>query len=78
MEGLFSDSRLEELEKKIDALVTNYKGVKTEKERLSVKVESLEEENRDLKQKLAEIQSEKEIVMKKVKSILEKVEMIEG
>jgi chromosome segregation ATPase len=78
MEGLFSDNRLGELEEKIDALVTNYKGIRAEKEKLAGKVESLEAENRELKQKMTEIQSEKEIVMHKVKSILEKVEKIEG
>jgi len=78
MEGLFSDNRLGELEEKIDALVANYKGVKAEKEKLAMKIESLEVENRELKQKMTEIESEKEIVMRKVKSILEKVEKIEG
>jgi chromosome segregation ATPase len=78
MEGLFTDNRLGELEEKIDALVTNYKGIRAEKEKLAGKIESLEAENRELKQKMAEIQKEKEIVMHKVKSILEKVEKIEG
>jgi septal ring factor EnvC (AmiA/AmiB activator) len=78
MEELFSDNKLGELEEKIDALVTNYKGVKAEKEKLATKVGSLEAENRELKQKMTEIQSGKEIVMRKVKSILDKVEKIEG
>jgi len=78
MEGLFSDNKLGELEEKIDALVTNYKGIRAEKEKLAGKVEALEGENRELKRKMAEIQSEKEIVMQKVKSILDKVEKIEG
>ena len=78
MEELFSDNKLGELEEKIDALVTNYKGIKAEKEKLATKVGSLEAENRELKQKMTEIQSGKEIVMRKVKSILDKVEKIEG
>ena len=78
MEGLFTDNKLGELEEKIDALVTNYKGIRAEKEKLAGKVEALEGENRELKLKMAEIQSEKEIVMQKVKSILDKVEKIEG
>ena len=78
MEDLFSDNKLGELEEKIDALVTNYKGIKAEKEKLATKVGSLEAENRELKQKMTEIQSGKEIVMRKVKSILDKVEKIEG
>ena len=78
MEGLFGDNKLGELEEKIDALVTNYKGVKAEKEKLAAKINSLEAENRELKEKMTEIQGQKEIVMRKVKSILEKVEKIEG
>ncbi|HVN25880.1 MAG TPA: cell division protein ZapB [Syntrophorhabdales bacterium] len=78
MEGLFGDNKLGELEEKIDALVSSYKGIKGEKEKLAARIGSLEVENRELKQKMAEIQSEKEIVMRKVKSILEKVEKIEG
>jgi len=58
--------------------VTNYKGVKAEKEKLAAKINSLEAENRELKEKMTEIQGQKEIVMRKVKSILEKVEKIEG
>jgi septal ring factor EnvC (AmiA/AmiB activator) len=78
MEDLFGDNKLGELEEKIDALVTNYKGIKAEKEKLATKVGSLEAENRELKQKMTEIQSGKEIVMRKVKSILDKMEKIEG
>ncbi len=78
MEGLFGDNKLGELEEKIDALVASYRDIKGEKEKLAARIGSLEAENRDLKQKMTEIQSEKEIVMRKVKSILEKVEKIEG
>ncbi|MBP1729990.1 MAG: hypothetical protein H6Q55_419 [Deltaproteobacteria bacterium] len=78
MEGLFSDSKLGELEDKIDALVSNYRGVKAEKEKLSSRIASLETENRELKQRMTDIQHEKEIIMQKVKGILEKVEKIEG
>ena len=39
MEGLFSDSKLGELEDKIDALVSNYRGVKAEKEKLCKQLE---------------------------------------
>jgi len=78
MEELFGDNKLGELEEKIDALVVSYRGIKGEKEKLAAKIDSLETENRELKKKMAEIQSEKELVMRKVKSILEKVEKIEG
>jgi chromosome segregation ATPase len=78
MESILSENRLGELEEKIDALVANYKGVKAEREKLATRIESLEAENLELKQKMTEIQGEKEVVMRKVKSILEKVEKIEG
>ncbi len=78
MEGLFSDSRLGELEAQIDALVASYKGVRAEKEKLTIKIESLEAENKELKQKMTEMEGEKELVMRKVKAILDKVEKIEG
>jgi chromosome segregation ATPase len=78
MEGLFSDNKLGELEEKIDALVANYRSIKIEKEKLAARIDSLESENRDLKQKMTDIQSEKELVMRKVKSILDKMDKIEG
>ncbi len=78
MEGLFSDNKLGELEEKIDALVANYRGIKLEKEKLVAKIDSLEAENRELKQKMTDMQNDKELVTRKVKSILEKMEKIEG
>lgn len=73
-----SDNRLGELEEKIDALVSVYKGMRSEKDKLSGRIESLEKENRELKQKMTDIQAEKEVIMQKVKAIIEKVEKIEG
>ena len=78
MEGLFSDNKLGELEEKIDALVASYRGIKNEKEKLAARIESLETENRELKQKMTEMHNEKELVMRKVKSILDKMEKIEA
>ena len=78
MEGLFSDNKLGELEEKIDALVASYRGIKIEKEKLAGRINALETENRELKQKMTEMQNEKELVTRKVKSILDKMEKIEG
>ena len=77
MEDLFSDNRLGRLEEKIEGLIGTFKQVRDEKDNLLKKLESLESENRELKSKMAEIQSEKELVLQKVKGILEKIEQIE-
>jgi chromosome segregation ATPase len=78
MDSILSDNKLGELEEKIDALVLNYRGAKAEKDKLSGRIEALEKENRELKQKMTDIQAEKEVIMQKVKTIIEKVEKIEG
>jgi chromosome segregation ATPase len=77
MEDLFSDNRLGRLEEKIEGLLGTFKQVRDEKDILVKKLESLESENRELKSKMAEIQSEKELVLQKVKGILDKIEQIE-
>jgi septal ring factor EnvC (AmiA/AmiB activator) len=77
MEDLFSDNRLGRLEEKIEGLIGTFKQVRDEKDNLLKKLESLESENRELKSKMAEIQSEKELVLQKVKGILDKIEQIE-
>jgi len=77
MEDLLSDNRLGRLEEKIEGLIGTFKQVRDEKDNLLKKLESLESENRELKSKMAEIQSEKELVLQKVKGILDKIEQIE-
>lgn len=77
MEDLFSDNGLGRLEEKIEGLIGTFKQVRDEKDNLLKKLESLESENRELKSKMAEIQSEKELVLQKVKGILDKIEQIE-
>ena len=77
MEDLFSDNRLGRLEEKIEGLLGTFKQVRDEKDNLVKKLESLESENRELKSKMAEIQGEKELVLQKVKGILDKIEQIE-
>ena len=78
MEQLFSDNRLGELEEKIDVLLSAYKGMREEKEGTVSRIESLEAENRELKEQVAKVESEKDLVMQKVKGILEKIQKIEA
>ena len=59
MEQLFSDNRLGELEEKIDLLLSTYKGMREEKEGDVRRIESLEAENRELKELVARVESEK-------------------
>ena len=78
MEQLFSDNRLGELEEKIDLLLGTYKGMREEKEGNVRRIESLEAENTELRELVAKVESEKDLVMQKVKSILEKIQKIEA
>ncbi len=78
MEQLFSDNRLGELEEKIDVLLSAYKGMQEEKGGSVARIESLEAENRELKELVARVESEKDLVMQKVKGILEKIQKIEA
>ncbi len=77
MEELFGDNKLGELEEKIDVLLSDLRGMREEKEGLAGRIESLEAENRELKEQVARVESEKDLVMQKVKGILEKIEKIE-
>ncbi len=74
---LFSDNKIDELEKKIEMLIKNYKTYKEEKEQLSIRLQTLENENRELKQKLDETATERKLVLEKVMGILEKVESVD-
>ena len=78
MEDLFGDNKLGELEEKIDALLKTYTGIREEKADLAAKVASLEAENRELKERIAKTESEKETVMQKVKGILDKLQRMEA
>lgn len=74
---LFSDNKIDELEKKIEMLIKNYKTFKEEKEQLSTKLQALESENRELKKRLDETANERKLVLEKVMGILEKVESVD-
>ncbi len=78
MEELFADNRLTDLEEKIDALLDAYKRVREERENLAARVEALEAEGMTLKERLATAESERDMVMRKIKGILEKIEQIEA
>jgi regulator of replication initiation timing len=78
MEQLFSDNKLGELEEKIDVLLSAYKDMREEKESTVSRIESLEAENRELKELVAKVEGEKDLVMQKVKGILEKIQKIEA
>jgi len=78
MEELFGASKLGELEEKIDVLLRTYTGLREEKDRLAARVESLETENRELREQGEKAGGEKDLVMQKVKNILEKIQKIEA
>ena len=78
MEQLFTDNRLGELEEKIDVLLSAYKDMREQKESTAARIESLEAENRELKEQVARVEGEKDLVMQKVKGILEKIQKIEA
>ncbi len=77
MEELFSNNKLGELEEKVDALIQTYRGIREEKIGLMERITALEAENRELKEQMSKIHDDRNVVMQKVKGILEKIEQIE-
>ena len=77
MEDLFGDNKLGRLEEKIEDLLKNYAELKDERRSLTGRIESLESENRELKEQMARAENEKTVIMQKVKGILDKIEQIE-
>jgi predicted nucleic acid-binding Zn-ribbon protein len=78
MEGLFTDNQLDKLEEKIESILHMYTGLKDEKVALSDRIQSLESENQDLKERVDRAESEKDVIMQKVKGILNKIEQLEA
>jgi regulator of replication initiation timing len=78
MEEIFGDNKLGELEEKIDVLLGAYAGLREENEGLATRVESLEAENRGLREQTLKAEGEKDVIMQKVKGILEKIRKIEA
>jgi len=74
---LFSESRIVELEEKIDNLINGYLAMKEAHDKMLGKLKSLEAENADLKEKVSAVRSEREVIIDKVTKLLEKVEKVE-
>jgi septal ring factor EnvC (AmiA/AmiB activator) len=78
MEGLFGDSQLGKLEEKIEGLLQSYAGLKGERKTLTGRIESLEAENRELQERVSRAENERDVIMQKVKGILNKIEQLEA
>jgi hypothetical protein len=74
---IISENRIEELEEKIDRIIESYKTTKEENEKLRAKLQSVESSDKDAQKKMAEIATERELLIEKVTKILEKVEKVE-
>jgi hypothetical protein len=74
---LFSETRITELEEKIDNLINGYLAMKEEHEKTLAELQSLEAENVDLKEKVSAVRTEREVIIDKVTKLLEKVEKVE-
>lgn len=74
---LFNEEKIGELEQKIDTLITSYKGMKEEHEKLLLRAKELETENVELKARMANVRTERELLIEKVTKIIEKVEKVE-
>jgi hypothetical protein len=74
---IISENRIEELEEKIDRIINGYKIMKEENETLKAKLQLIEANDKNVQSKMAEIASERELLLEKVTKILEKVERVE-
>jgi len=74
---LLNDNKINELEDKIDAIISSYTAIKEENKKLEIKVKVLEEENGSLKGKTVEADTERQRIAEKVRQILEKIEKVE-
>jgi regulator of replication initiation timing len=74
---VFNEKKIDELEAKIDHIITTFQTVKEENGKLVEKVNALEKENGALKEKMSQADQEKGKIVDKVKKILEKIEKIE-
>jgi septal ring factor EnvC (AmiA/AmiB activator) len=77
MEDLFGDNKLGQLEEKIEGLLKTYAGLKDERRSFTARIESLESENRELKEQMTRAENERTVITQKVKGILDKIEQIE-
>jgi hypothetical protein len=77
MEELFSDNRLGELEDKIDVLLQGYRDMREQKGSSVARVELLENENKTLKDQIARLEEDRQVMLQKVKGILDKIQRID-
>jgi hypothetical protein len=75
---IMGDNKLDELEGKIEKLVISYKAIKEEKDKLLVKLQTLEAQNLELKENAEGSKSEKELIANKISKILEKIDKAEA
>lgn len=74
---IISENRIEELEEKIDRIIESYKSTKAENDKLKAQLQSIEINDKDSQKKMAELATERELLIEKVTKILEKVEKVE-
>lgn len=74
---LFSETRIVELEEKIDSLIGSYLALKEEHAKTLAKAAASETENAELKERVNTVKSERGLIMDKVTKLLEKVEKVE-
>jgi len=77
MEPLFSETKIADLEQKIDNLINGYLSIKKEHEETLARLQSVEAENAQLKERVNSVKTEREVIMDKVTKLLEKVEKVE-
>jgi regulator of replication initiation timing len=74
---LFGENRLGDLEAKIEKMITGYQTMKLEREGLLNRIKTLEIENKEFKDKMADTKNEKEVIIDKITRILEKIDKTE-
>ena len=74
---LFSETRIVELEEKIDGLIGSYLALKEEHAKMLAKTAVMETENAELRERVDAVKSERGLIIDKVTKLLEKVEKVE-
>ena len=74
---LFSETRIVELEEKIDGLIGSYLALKEEHAIMLAKTTVMETENAELRERVDAVKSERGLIIDKVTKLLEKVEKVE-
>ena len=74
---LFSETRIVELEEKIDSLIGSYLALKEEHAKTLAKATVMETENAELRERVNAVKSEHGLIIDKVTKLLEKVDKVE-